>query len=968
MKQIRNKILITSIIILTFCIVLFIIITNKKDNKTTVKDINNKYYDISFNLKNKTAIVDGKKTKISELLNISDSKLDNMIDSNKFSKYLSNNLLGNITVENQKIEVTNPYSLNKLIVKTNNKKELQKDKNVIRIKNITDNIYQVSYKNSVKTKQAYESLENNKKIDDVVLDAKVKKMEDKVTSKANNTIYYAWGVSSTALDLYSKKLNQDGNSNNIRVAVMDTGVRKNHDVFNLNTPTCRIDLTDSYDYVNNDSNPNDDEGHGTTVAGTLAESTSNNVRIVPIKVLDNTGSGDLSDILIALDDIKGKVNIINLSLGIKESKLDAETREEAELIFKSIYNNTNTIVVAAAGNDSSRVNYPGSSNYTYAASSVDKSNNFSSSFSNYGDQVDFATPGEDLILPYNYGNSYYRTVSGTSFSSPFLAAAIASIKSENPTYNRYNIVNELKENAKDLGTPGKDKYYGWGSINFEIKKFFKPTITNLEVSNKWDITNTLKVKATTNGEASYYAITNSSEEPTNWNTIGNYSKEINIEEEINENGNYYIWIKNNNRTTNKKFTVDHIDKQKPVIINQISSLKTTNSKIKVSLKTQDNISGISKIKWYYKKEYSSYYISVTDTYNTEDTSILEKTHKFTNLAANTKYIIYAEVYDMAGNYIGTNNYEVITKEFDEEPHIEYQTHIQKIGWQNKVEDGEISGTSGQALRLEGIKINLFNMNNYSGSIKYQTHIQKIGWQNYANEGELSGTTGKGLRLEAIRIKLTGDIADDYDIYYRVHVQNFGWLDWAKNGESAGTSSYSYRLEAIQIQLVEKDENAPGSTLEPYRTKMLNYSSYIQSKNWQKTVTDKQTSGTTGKGLRLEALKIKLIDNEYSGSIRYKAHIQKLGWQNYASNWSLAGTTGTGLRMEAIKIKLTGDISNRYDVYYRTHVQKLGWLGWAKNDEISGTTGYGYRTEAIQIQLVRKGKTFSGSTKNTYKSK
>ena len=71
---------------------------------------------------------------------------------------------------------------------------------------------------------------------------------------------------------------------------------------------------------------------------------------------------------------------------------------------------------------------------------------------------------------------------------------------------------------------------------------------------------------------------------------------------------------------------------------------------------------------------------------------------------------------------------------------------------------------------------------------------------------MSGTEGQSLRLEAIKIKLTGDIANYYDIYYRVHSQNFGWLGWAKNGESAGTEGYSYRLEGIQIKLIKKNTN------------------------------------------------------------------------------------------------------------------------------------------------------------------
>ena len=138
-----------------------------------------------------------------------------------------------------------------------------------------------------------------------------------------------------------------------------------------------------------------------------------------------------------------------------------------------------------------------------------------------------------------------------------------------------------------------------------------------------------------------------------------------------------------------------------------------------------------------------------------------------------------------------------------------------------------------------------------------------------------------------------------------------------------------------------------------------------------------TSGTVGKAKRLEGIKIKLIDaggNKLSGSlgsVEYKTHVEKRGWESkFVKNDELSGTIGKALRLEAIRIKLSGNIASYYDVYYRVQAQKFGWLGWAKNGEQSGTAGYGYRLEAIQIQIVRKGTTSSvvGSTSNAFRKK
>lgn len=139
----------------------------------------------------------------------------------------------------------------------------------------------------------------------------------------------------------------------------------------------------------------------------------------------------------------------------------------------------------------------------------------------------------------------------------------------------------------------------------------------------------------------------------------------------------------------------------------------------------------------------------------------------------------------------------------------YQTHVENIGWQGFIKNGETSGTFGQSLRLEGIEIKVNGLDNLG--VQYKTHVQDIGWQDLVSNGATSGTTGKSLRLEAIQIMLTGSDAKNYDIYYQVHAQNFGWLDWAKNGASAGTEGFGYRLEAINIMIVAKGSEAPGKT-------------------------------------------------------------------------------------------------------------------------------------------------------------
>ena len=300
--------------------------------------------------------------------------------------------------------------------------------------------------------------------------------------------------------------------------------------------------------------------------------------------------------------------------------------------------------------------------------------------------------------------------------------------------------------------------------------------------------------------------------------------------------------------------------------------------------------------------------------------------------------------------------------------IIYQTQVQQKGWLDPVVSGETSGTVGSGLRMETLRVSLQNQK-YSGDIEYQTHIQRQGWETtWKKNGENSGTTGQALRLEAIKVRLTGEMAEHYDIYYRVHVQKAGWLDWAKNGDCAGSSGLGLRVEAIQIVMVKKGSVAPGDTTMPYvteRTTQVSYVSYVADKGWLPKVYDGATSGTTGQSLKLERLQVQLENQAFDGNIEYRTHVQQTGWEDtYKINGEISGSEDD-LRLEAVQIKLTGMISEVYDVYYRVHAQRYGWLGWTKNDARAGTAGYGLRVEAIEIKLIRKNEPAPGSTENPY---
>jgi uncharacterized protein YjdB len=297
------------------------------------------------------------------------------------------------------------------------------------------------------------------------------------------------------------------------------------------------------------------------------------------------------------------------------------------------------------------------------------------------------------------------------------------------------------------------------------------------------------------------------------------------------------------------------------------------------------------------------------------------------------------------------------------PELNTKAHVQNLGWIDS-SDG-IVGTTGRGLRLEAIQLSVSGVSGLG--IKYRTHVQNIGWQSYVSDGQTAGTEGRALRIEAIQIMLTGEKASDYDIYYRAHVEGFGWMNWAKNGELAGTEGYGKRLEALEFKIVAKGTASfigGGTAYNKNRT--ISMQAHVQDYGWLSSVESGSVLGLTGKGKRLESFKLTPVG--YDMNIEYSVYIQNTGWSGYSKNGGVAGTTGQGLRIEAVKIKLSGTDAENYDVYYRAHVQNFGWLDWAKNDEKAGTIGYGYRLEALDVRLVPKGQGAPGSTATAFRER
>lgn len=245
----------------------------------------------------------------------------------------------------------------------------------------------------------------------------------------------------------------------VKIAIVDSGVQANH-------PDLGGRVLPGYDFVNNDSDAADDNGHGTAVAGTAAATGNNgagvagvawNVAILPVKVLGTDNTGSYSAIASGINYAADQgARIINLSLGGTTS---SRTLQSAV----SYAWNKGCVLVAAAGNNSSSAAfYPAAYSQALAVSALN-SVDVLPAWSNYGSYVDISAPGENITTT-TYGGGYI-TISGTSFASPLVAGAAALALSLDPTLSNSAVVSLLTSSADDLGATGYDIYYGAGRLN-----------------------------------------------------------------------------------------------------------------------------------------------------------------------------------------------------------------------------------------------------------------------------------------------------------------------------------------------------------------------------------------------------------------------------------------------------------------------------------------------------------------------
>lgn len=262
------------------------------------------------------------------------------------------------------------------------------------------------------------------------------------------------------------------------VAVVDTGVSIGTD---LNSTT----FTEGHDFVNDDPEPTDNNGHGTHVTGTIAQSTNNgegvagiayNATIMPIKALSSEGKGELDEIVEGIQyAVDNGADIINMSFGTNES---SQALEEA---VQYAYNHNVTCIAATGNSNKEPIAYPAGYDDSVIAVGATQYDKTRAPYSNYGPSIDLVAPGGNIDLDQNHDENPDGIIQqtfqtngekewglylseGTSSACPHVAGVatlLHSIGASSPDIIR----DLLQSTATDLGDPGIDDFYGYGLIN-----------------------------------------------------------------------------------------------------------------------------------------------------------------------------------------------------------------------------------------------------------------------------------------------------------------------------------------------------------------------------------------------------------------------------------------------------------------------------------------------------------------------
>lgn len=249
------------------------------------------------------------------------------------------------------------------------------------------------------------------------------------------------------------------NDTSTTIAVLDTGINSAH-------PDLKGRVLSGYDFYNEDSSPEDNHGHGTIISGVIAANwneigiagVNKTAKILPIKVAEQEKILDSATIKGIYYAIENNVDVINMSFsGVTSNLLLRDTLWEA-------YQAGITLIAASGNSNHSIAEYPASYPFVISVGSVNEEG-LKSSFSNYGNWIDIAAVGENIISTGNTGG--YVFASGTSLAAPFVTGLTSQIIATNPLLEPHQVEYLIESSGSQANSDIWNDRIGYGMIKAE---------------------------------------------------------------------------------------------------------------------------------------------------------------------------------------------------------------------------------------------------------------------------------------------------------------------------------------------------------------------------------------------------------------------------------------------------------------------------------------------------------------------
>lgn len=562
----------------------------------------NYYVEITIDTENKKVKRDQIDTTLQQEFGISDNQAEALLNSTgDLINYFENTTI-EVEMQNKIIHLKNPYQTKTLFVEAD---AIEDNFDAIEETQVQEGIYILKYDSQKRTKAAYDFLSQNQEIkkveiDEVMIISTINDESQTVygdNNKEDKNNAKDYGASAMGLNNYKKLVNDNGNPSPVVIATIGYGAAIEHDYFKEKINE------EYYNFIDKD-NPKDIHesiAQGSRILEVINESTPNNVKIMPLVVINDEYYTTTETIINAIAYATEKADVICYEFVHKQHYM-------IELLLQNAFKENVPICCTTKMSIENEEIFPANNSTTIAVSSVDKDLK-TTSYSGSGEYIDFVASSTDVEEIFNTSSTVSKW-SGAGYSNAHIASLIALIKTYNKDFTILEIYNVLRNYCKDLGTQGRDSTYGYGFPDFtgikmsDIDKIL-PQINELNIDEeKWEKSKNFSVKGSDNIRIYGWNVTKSKDVPKDWKKLEVITNNLDVKDELKENGTYYIWVTDSaGNVAYLTKEVTKIDKTAPTIGYTIDdSKKDTEKYITINVTAEDKESGLHQMPYSWDKQ------------------------------------------------------------------------------------------------------------------------------------------------------------------------------------------------------------------------------------------------------------------------------------------------------------------------------------------------------------------------------